>query len=224
MTDAVVAGFYGKMPCKGDFVTRGLPRDLTAMLDQWFQQGLVQSQTLLDEGWSDAYFVAPIWHFYLPPNVAGVQPWLGAFIPSVDSVGRKFPCLIAVPLSEPLSQLDQFSSQHALLVELEELLLDCLEFDFNFEQFCQSVAAIGRIKVAPCDPVLEDTVSMPRMVNIAEDKTREQLDLSHACLWSSEGSDSVVPQLMLSEGLPSPKCFHYFLLGTESYSEELQND
>ena len=102
------AGFYGKVPCKGDFVGRGFSQQMTVQLDQWLQRGMVYSKQALAEQWSDRYMVAPIWRFYLAANTLDEQCWIGVMIPSVDRVGRCFPLLLAVPVTQAIANLQAF--------------------------------------------------------------------------------------------------------------------
>ena len=43
----VVAGFYGKLPARGDFVRAGLPRDFIDPWDAWLQSVIAGSRTLV---------------------------------------------------------------------------------------------------------------------------------------------------------------------------------
>src|SRR4029434_3465373 len=42
-TDAI-AGLFGKLPARGDFVRENLPRDFTDSWDDWWQRGLAERQ------------------------------------------------------------------------------------------------------------------------------------------------------------------------------------
>ena len=46
----VVAGFYGKLPARGDFVRAGLPRDFTDPWDDWLQSVIAGSRALVGDG------------------------------------------------------------------------------------------------------------------------------------------------------------------------------
>ncbi len=90
------AGFFGKLPARGDFVRAGLPRDFVDSWDGWWQRMLPGSRDRLGEGWTEAWLQAPIWRFALPPGLCGAGAVLGLWMPSVDQAGRFFPLTIAM--------------------------------------------------------------------------------------------------------------------------------
>jgi type VI secretion system protein ImpM len=90
-----MAGFYGKLPARGDFVRVGLPRDFTGPWDAWLQDVLVGSRSLMGEAWLPAFLEAPVWQFSLPPGMCGRSAALGLMLPSVDRAGRYFPLMFA---------------------------------------------------------------------------------------------------------------------------------
>ena len=59
----VVAGFYGKLPARGDFVRVGLPRDFTEPWDGWLQSVIAGSRSLMGDAWLPAFLEAPVWRF-----------------------------------------------------------------------------------------------------------------------------------------------------------------
>lgn len=214
------AGFYGKMPCKGDFVGRGLPRALIDRLDLWLQQGMVQSRERLGEGWLDHYLVSPIWYGYFAAGVVDERPWIGAMVPSIDRVGRYFPCLILLPLAAELPHLAALEAQRPVLAQAGELLLDSLEDGFDFDRFCERVSQLQAIPVAgpAAVPAPLPDLAAPRMRNLYPQRDRWQGArlpdlLGSPCVWFSEGSTTIAPQLLLSEGLPSPSHFAQLLTG-----------
>ena len=88
---AIPAGFFGKLPARGDFVRHGLPRGFTDRWDDWMAGVLATSRTRLGEAWVAAWLEAPIWRFALAPGQCGGWRVLGLMLPSVDRVGRYFP-------------------------------------------------------------------------------------------------------------------------------------
>jgi len=218
------AGFYGKMPCKGDFVSRGLPRSLVDQFDQWFQQGLHAARSCLGDDWNARYSVAPIWRFFISAGVFDQRPWLGVFIPSIDKVGRQFPCLIVLPVNQRLVTYEQVLAQETVFQRIEDLLLDSLELDFNFDQFCEQVDALALRPISPPTELVAVKDEVPLMQNIHAMRYQYHfLDLvtavEYPVLWMSEGTEGVEPQLLVSSGLPATEHFTHFIAGIEHQEE-----
>lgn len=87
------AGLFGKLPVKRDFVALNLPRKALGPLETWLQSGVAASRNELGRGWQDHYLVAPIWRFFIGREIVGAT-FMGAIMPSVDSVGRFFPLAV----------------------------------------------------------------------------------------------------------------------------------
>ena len=90
-------GLYGKLPSKRDFIAIGTPRELLSVWEPWMQGGLSASRHSLGDHWKQAFLTAPIWRFWLGADLCGTTV-LGAFMSSLDGVGRYFPLtLFAYP-------------------------------------------------------------------------------------------------------------------------------
>jgi type VI secretion system protein ImpM len=92
---AIIRGFAGKIPARGDFVHGGLPRDFTDPWHDWQSTVIAGSRALMGETWLDAFLEAPVWRFVLPPGLCGARAAIGLIMPSVDKVGRYFPLTFA---------------------------------------------------------------------------------------------------------------------------------
>ena len=91
MPSAIAAGFYGKLPARGDFVRSGLPREFTDRWDEWLRSVMTDSRRLLGDDWLPAFLEAPVWRFLLPRGMCGPHAAIGLMLPSVDRAGRHFP-------------------------------------------------------------------------------------------------------------------------------------
>ena len=89
------AGWFGKIPSLGDFVTGPLPPAFIERWDAWLSGELWEAQQTLGESWAAAYRQAPIWCFFLGPGVIDARSWRGILVSSFDRVGREFPLTIA---------------------------------------------------------------------------------------------------------------------------------
>ena len=88
------AGCHGKLPALGDFVTRGLHGAMLERWDDWLQQLVSASRLALGLDWQEAWLRMPAWHFILGASVLADEPCAGVLIPSVDKVGRSYPCSV----------------------------------------------------------------------------------------------------------------------------------
>lgn len=174
----VSAGFFGKIPTRGDFVRGGLPGDLVRELDAWCQEVLPASRATLGAGWVEAWMEAPIWRFLLAPGTCGAGAAAGLWLPSTDKAGRLFPLLVALaaPSWRDLARCGPF------LDAAEAVALAAVEQDVTPEQLG---AALAGIAVLPGDPWPE-----PR-----------------GTVWWTEGSTRVAPTRRSHPAMPGPAAF-----------------
>jgi type VI secretion system protein ImpM len=137
-------GFYGKLPARGDFVTRRLPGPFVEAWDAWLQAGIAESRTMLGERWLQAWLEGPIWRFVLAPGAAGPLAVAGVMMPSVDQAGRYFPLTLATCLAEEPSLL-ACAANDAWFVTLENAALGALAPNSDMATFEAQVTGIGAI-------------------------------------------------------------------------------
>src|SRR5262245_52262070 len=126
-------GLYGKLPSKRDFVAIGTPRALLDVWEPWMQAGISASRVELGGGWKQAFLTAPIWRFWLGAQICG-KTVLGAFMPSLDGVGRYFPLtLFACPDEGGAIPPPELDPHDAWFAAAEEFLLATLEPAATFE-------------------------------------------------------------------------------------------
>ena len=94
--DPESAGFYGKLPSRGDFIRRGLTRDFLEPWHRAMAVALADQAYPLDALWQAAGGVEL--RFVLGPGCAGASAWCGVVVPSRDSVGRAFTLACALRL------------------------------------------------------------------------------------------------------------------------------
>lgn len=205
-----MAGFFGKMPSKGDFVSRGLPKEFIAVIDQWLQQGMSESRSVLADGWLSYYQVAPIWHYCLSSGVIDQQTWCGVLIPSEDRVNRSFPLTAVAAVTESVECLRDLRAYNDWFHICEDLLLDALSSEIDFDVFCDAV--INQQPLALISPAAspqdgeanEPPISIPEHLEI-EPALQEWIRQSHDQLLRRIGSlEKVVDQLASKMELLSP--------------------
>ncbi len=204
-------GIYGKLPSRGDFVTRRLPINFVDPWDQWLQKSLADSREQLGDCWLDTYLTSPIWRFVLSPSVAGRFAWAGVLMPSVDRVGRYFPLTLACPLPDSSNPIFVMTGAKAWYETAESLVLTCLDDQFDLKTFDRQVIELGPPPTTLRAGALRrgpwDARRMPLPTDI-EKACPEMLyqalgELFFAfSLWWSHGSQQVEPSLLLCQGLP----------------------
>ncbi|MFK3774372.1 type VI secretion system-associated protein TagF [Pseudomonas sp. NPDC089406] len=211
-------GFYGKLACRGDFVSRGLPQTFIQPWDQWLAAGLQASQQGLGEHWLEAYLVSPLWRFALAPGVCGPDAVVGVLMPSIDRVGRYFPLTVAQVLGAGESLASVVAGGDEWFEGVEQVLLATLEPDAAFESF---EAALQPFRDAR--PLLQgprNTFGGLQRLDATSPEGRALALAECACegmsLWWGRGSERIAPGLMRCAGLPRSADFAGFLLGSEA--------
>jgi type VI secretion system protein ImpM len=124
----VETGIYGKIPTAGDFLSRGLPRELTRRWDRWMELSLAEALAAGGGG--------GVWRFLTRPGVFGPVPVAGVWALSRDRVGRRFPFLVASSGVSPRGDAPWFDAAAALVEAAVAGRLDT-------PQVAAEVAALG---------------------------------------------------------------------------------
>jgi type VI secretion system protein ImpM len=231
---ANIPGLYGKIPVRGDFVTRRLTPRFVETWDTWLQNALSASKEQLGDRWLEIYLTSPIWHFLLSPGTCGSMSWVGILMPSVDKVGRYFPLTLAASSNTIQRQLDIFLNAAGWFDQLEQLALSALEENIDLAELD------ARLK----DQALPDQPLPNRLPAIEPDGTDRQGrfgfhmtldsldDMAGVMallgfhyfvqvhpmysLWSTTGSETMKPCLRVYDNLPPIDAFSDLLIGHET--------
>ena len=134
---------YGKLPTKRDFIALGASRDFLNAWEPWLQSGVSASQATLGEQWQKAFLRAPIWRFWLGADLCGVST-IGAFMPSLDKVGRYFPLTLFACADQgaaiPPPEMD---AQDAWFKTAEDFLISMLDHETTFEAAVQNLGQLA---------------------------------------------------------------------------------
>ena len=136
-----MAGFFGKLPAKRDFIAAEAPRRFLEVWEAWLQSGVATSRHLLGAEWNETYNRAPIWRFWLGADHCG-EAFLGAFMPSVDGVGRSFPLCIFASEGQASLAPPELEANEVWFTAAEQILLDALAPETEFDSFVRAVAAL----------------------------------------------------------------------------------
>jgi len=218
LTVATPLGYFGKLPCMGDFAVRRLPSAFVHPWDRWLDKALACSRERLGDAWLDAYLAAPFWRFVLAPGICGHEGWIGVLMPSVDRVERAFPLTVA-RATEPghgvfglaLGNDDWFRA-------LEDAMLAALDPASTLDRFDRQLLAAPELVRSrhPADPSsghlaypapgVDAGAWLPLLDALARD-ARHPL----SC-WVTTGSTRTAPSLNWFAGLPPADGFAALLV------------
>ncbi len=222
---AYAAGYYGKLPARGDFVTRGLAPQFVSPWDAWLQQALQASRERLKDRWLEGYLSAPLWRFLLPPGLVVPHAVAGVFCPSVDRIGRHFPFTIAALLgTDALDAAATLVRARGWFAAVEELALAGLDPGLDLERHGErieelafpddfrvrtSAAAPGKAQGVHLQVALQDEASHEATLR----SLVEQLRPAGCALWLTAGSETIADCALATDSLPSPQRFAAMLEG-----------
>jgi type VI secretion system protein ImpM len=135
------AGLFGKLPAKRDFIAANASRRFLDVWEPWLQAGVAMSKQMLGSAWTDVYNRAPIWRFWLGANFFG-EATIGAFMPSIDGVGRSFPLAVFVGEGEESLTPPELDPNDRWCEAAESILLEALEPGATLEAIAERVATM----------------------------------------------------------------------------------
>jgi type VI secretion system protein ImpM len=222
-------GFFGKLPSHADFLERSIAPAFLAVWDDWLQQCVATSRTVLEDRWLEIYLTSPVWRFFVSDGVAAAASYGGILIPSVDRVGRHFPLTIVAELPAALEPLHFANCAERWLRQLEELAIDALQTpDFDLQEFEKALAeSAARLCSLQRQSSLVELSGVathwryaissvgglaPALASLSI--ASAQRALRPMSLWWTDGSELVRPSALLVRSLPDPAAFPAMLAGT----------
>jgi len=205
-------GLFGKLPSRRDFISQGAPRSFLKPWEEWVDKGLgALRATLGPENWEATFRTAPIWRFWLGSEICG-DAMFGAFMPSVDAVGRYFP-LTAICLGDqtPLPSPPNVDPHHGWFARIEDIMLEALDPNNAPEAVLAKLAASD-----PAEPLRESPE--PLFCGLTRERQPARLtDLFAACrmaypckmgsasFWWTLGGIHHRPMAFVRQTLPEPE-------------------
>jgi len=208
-----VPGLYGKLPARGDFVSRRLDSDFINGWDAWLQRLMSESREALGARWLECFLSAPVWRFAIPAGMFSKAGWVGLLLPSVDRVGRYFPLTIAAPVHEDrINVPSTLSKAWGWLDSIDRLAIEALTPQLDLELFDRRLAELPVPDDVPVVlPASDDTVPLgvsqptfqvwqfaPDVPDIALQQALEDGSLglrSSSALWMTRGGETLAPCL-----------------------------
>jgi type VI secretion system protein ImpM len=225
----MAAGLFGKLPAKRDFIGANASRRFLEVWEPWLQSGVAMSKQMLGDAWIEAYNRAPIWRYWLGADFCG-EAMIGAFMPSVDGVGRSFPLCIFVGEGDASLPPPELDENGAWFEAAEAILLEALEPGATLEAIAEKVMGLPSPALEPRttkDQGLEELADGAVLArDIGEEVSaaflaarrfgRRRAFASQSFWWTIGGEG--FPSLALSEvGLPPATRFADMLTGAFSH-------
>jgi len=189
------------------------------------QGGLSASRHALGDSWQDIFLTAPIWRFWLGAELCG-RPVLGAFMSSLDGVGRYFPLtLLAYPDEGAAIPPPEFDPQDGWFAIAEDFLLSTLEQSATFEGV---TTGLERLVSPSDDPLVARRNDMVEFEGglVAQIHQRALSDVyssmriadhaniyAAATFWWTIGGEGYQPLAMSGRRMPPPFQFTQMLTG-----------
>ena len=229
-------GFYGKLPCRGDFLQRRAPQSFVDVWDAWLQECIHASRERLQDTWLETYLTAPVWRFAVDAGVCGEGIYTGILVPSVDRVGRYFPLTVIAqldagdcPLAAACGNKDWFEAAESLVLEaLEAQALDFDTFDeriallrerLDTRSLDESARLVGLLQGSEFPAVfsrwqlpLPTADSLQSVLNAIAYREVSRA-LAPLAVWWTEGSSILAPTWLATQGLPQASSFVAMLTG-----------
>jgi type VI secretion system protein ImpM len=219
------AGLFGKLPAKRDFVAANAPRRFLETWEPWLQSGVAMSKLTIAAAWVESYNRAPIWRYWLGADFCG-EALIGAFMPSVDGVGRAFPLTIFFAEGANTLAPPEFDDNGPWFENVEALLLHTLDLGATLEAIIDRLASLPQPKLHPRSETVPGFHTLSdggtlidmadRTVSEAFDGARRfahRRDFASRSFWWTIGGEDFTPRALSYVGLPPPQRFSDFLTG-----------
>jgi type VI secretion system protein ImpM len=219
-------GLYGKLPSKRDFIALYAPRAFLDKWEPWMQSSVATSRNTLDGGWQQAFLTAPIWRFWLGADICGTTV-TGAFMPSLDGVGRYFPLTLFVCADQDAEiPPPELNPQEDWFAQIEDYLLSTLDQETTFDDTSGGLDGLGvpsdQLSVAPPDdPVMrvQNVLALAARERPFQELFGTMRVADHrsvyaaATFWWTIGGEGYAPVALAARGMPEAFLFADMLTG-----------
>jgi type VI secretion system protein ImpM len=217
---------YGKLPTKRDFIALGASRDFLDAWEPWLQSGVSASQATLGEQWQKVFLRAPIWRFWLGADLCGVST-VGAFMPSLDKVGRYFPLTLFAGADRgsaiPPPEID---AQDAWFKTAEDFLISTLDHETTFEAAAQNLGQLamplqtealnkstaGLFTEGAATVAIQKDEPFTELFGSLRQADHDKIYSGMSCWWTVGGED-FSPMAFCVKRMPDPFLFATMLTG-----------
>jgi type VI secretion system protein ImpM len=186
---------------------------------------MAASRNSLGDRWAQAFLTAPIWRFWLGAELCGTTV-VGAFMSSLDGIGRYFPLTLFVCADENMAMPPpEIDPQDDWFAAVEHFLLSALDERTSFEE---TQSALGDLRLPAShntDHSADGTAgalgssiakigqsALPEAF-AAMRRTDHAAIYSAATFWWTAGGEGYEPMVIGGRRMPSPYLFSAMLSG-----------
>ena len=222
----MACGMFGKLSAKRDFISVSAPQSFLKVWEPWITGSITASRLKMKMAWQESYLTAPIWRFWLGAGHCGV-PVAGAFMASLDGVGRFFPLtVLALSPADHAIPSPADDPQDAWYEAAEDFLLMTLDQDLPYEDFTEALgklAAPASLPPAAAATSILSPSEAVRIIGLTDMKAPDAIaaigkadaasDEPMLSYWWTSGGEGFPPHLMKAFGLPEVDLFTFMLTG-----------
>ncbi|MEO1043590.1 MAG: type VI secretion system-associated protein TagF [Pseudomonadota bacterium] len=100
-------GYFGKLPDRGDFVSKGVKPSLESAMHRLGSSLIVSGQERYGARFADLFAQMPLYALSAASSSLTLETFAGLFGPSTDSVGRLFPLFVLMEEPGPWQETSQ---------------------------------------------------------------------------------------------------------------------
>jgi type VI secretion system protein ImpM len=221
---ATPAGFFGKLPSRGDFVSRNLPPPFVRAWDAWVSACLADGRRSFGDDFLHRYLLAPVWRFALAPGLAGSNGWIGVLATSIDAVGRCFPLTLAAELPDGVALNRLTGEASRPLSDLAQVALRMIDGHLSPETAGDEIGRIAAVVVSEASmPIRRETIGGDQVVGWATrgaphasiavrlTMTARVVEPGARSVWWHDGWGGAPAETIVFAGLPEPASFRWLL-------------
>jgi len=213
------AGYYGKLPMRGDFIQRNMPVEFVHTWDNWLQSVIATSRHNLGHNWLDHYLVAPVWRYLIPQKSETYQ--LGVMLPSVDKVGRYFPFTISINVTPEADATRIISNNRDWFNMAENIAMQALDESIDYNQLNAIVDDLdAHSNASSINPNRRLSFRIPvdklSSLDSALEESRQYMPFKPSfnfSYWWNEGHSDIPGNLICCEGMPDDNIYTAMLDG-----------
>lgn len=207
-------GFIGKLPQRGDFVSRKLPSIFSTPWNDWSEQLVSVCKELQPNNTDELWYRLPVYRFYLSSAIAGDNAWLGITMPSSDSVGRLYPFCLARNIG-PRSRPTQALRQHEpFFAQLEQTIVSLFSNKLQFDHLTDALINLDAATASPSDshekPASIQSCDTPLSIRLRQSESSwnqaTEALLSSCCsaysIWTTSPLSRAPQETLICEAMP----------------------